>query len=180
MPFEGTEAGVRRGGERRIVLVRTDPRPWMEAMPELFHEREAAPTLGGTGRSHEEMRRGMNRLLAEDAAGGRWRLEAFDTLGDSGLNGVDLVDFDLEGRTRRHLFADHLRVERRESGVVLVLTDGIQMRGGRKTPFLAGRFRIFLPQAKHSSWEEVGLLAAQSVVRPKEEAGAGTPDSDGR
>ena len=119
-------------------------------------------------------------FLAEDAAGGRWRLEDFDALGDSGLSGVDLVDFDLEGRTRRHLFADHLRVERRESGVVLVLTDGIQMRGGRKTPFLAGRFRIFLPQAKHSSWEEVGLLAAQSVVRPKEEAGAGTPDSDGR
>jgi len=180
LPFDGTEEGKRRGGERRIVLVRTDPRPWMEAMPELFQEREPAPTLGTTGFTREELRRGVNRLLAEDAAGGRWRLEAFEGLGVSGLLEVDLVDLDEEGRARRHLFADHLRVERRESGVVLVLTDGVQMRGSRKTPFLDGRFRIFLPRALHVGWEEVGLLAAKAEESPEEGVGAGTPDSDGR
>jgi hypothetical protein len=179
-PFEGTEEGRRRGGERRIVLVHTDPRPWMEAMPELFRERAPEPVMGTTGRTREELRREMNLLLAEDAAGGRWRLEAFEGLGEVGLIEVDLVDLDREGRTRRHLFADHLRVERRKSGVVLVLTDGIQMRGSRKTPFLEGRFRIFLPGARHVGWEEAGLLALKLEESPPEKVGAGTSDSDGR
>ncbi len=180
LPFEGTETGKRRGGERRIVLVRTDPRPWMDALPELFREQEPAPTLGGTERTYEELRRGVNRLLSEDAAGGRWRLGSFEGLGDTGLQSVDLVDLDAEGRIRRHLFADHMRVERRESGVVLVLNNGIQMRGGRKTPFLDGRFRIFLPQALHAAWEEVGLLVSSSQDPEEGAPGAGTPDSDGR
>jgi len=180
LPFEGAEEGERRGGERRIVLVQTDPRPWMDAMPELFREREPAPTLGGTQRTGVDLRRAVNLLLTEDAAGGRWRLEAFEGLGDSGLVGVDLVDLDPEGRKRRHLFADHMRVERREKGVVLVLNNGIQMRGGHKTPFLDGRFRIFLPQALHSAWEEAGLLALPTQVPPERAAEAGTPDPDGR
>lgn len=180
LPFEGSGEGVRRGGERRIVLVRTDPRPWMEAMPELFREREAAPSLRTTRHNHEELRRGMNRLLAEDSAGGRWRLEAFEGVGETGLIEVDLVDLDEGGRARRHLFADNLRIERRESGVVLVLTDGVQMQGNRKTPFLAGRFRIFLPQARHVGWEEVGLLPELSWKPALEGTGAGTQDSDGR
>ena len=179
-PFEGTEVGKRRGGERRIVLVRTDPRPWMDALPELFREQAPGPTLSDTEKTYEELRRGVNQLLSEDAAGGRWRLEAFEGLDGSGLLGVDLVDLDVDGRTKRHLFADHLRVERRESGVVLVLNNGIQMRGGRKTPFLDGRFRIFLPQALHAAWEEAGMLAPLSQDPREEAAEAGTPDSDGR
>jgi hypothetical protein len=180
LPFEGTEVGERRGGERRIVLVRTDPRPWMDALPELFRVQAPAPILGETGKTHEELRRGVNRLLSEDAAGGRWRLESFEGLGDSGLQGVDLVDLDPEGRVRRHLFADHMRVERRESGVVLVLNNGIQMRGGHKTPFLDGRFRIFLPQALHAAWEEVGVLASEAQDPPDGAPEAGTPGSNGR
>jgi hypothetical protein len=152
----------------------------MEAMPELFREREAAPSLRTTRHNHEELRRGMNRLLAEDSAGGRWRLEAFEGVGETGLIEVDLVDLDEGGRARRHLFADNLRIERRESGVVLVLTDGVQMQGNRKTPFLAGRFRIFLPQARHVGWEEVGLLPELSWKPALEGTGAGTQDSDGR
>ncbi|MCH2107197.1 MAG: hypothetical protein MK291_11215 [Planctomycetes bacterium] len=174
LPFEGTEAGERRGGERRIVLVRTDPRPWMDAMPELFREQAPAPSLEGTLKSHEELRRGVNRLLSEDAAGGRWRLDSFEGVGDTGLKGVELVDLDEEGKVRRHLFADHMRVERRESGVVLVLNDGVQMRGGRKTPFLEGRYRIFLPQALHPAWEEAGVLAP--FAERAAEAGTQEPD----
>ena len=180
LPFEGTEMGERRGGERRIVLVRTDPRPWMDALPELFREQKPAPTLGDTEKTSDELRRGVNRLLSEDAAGGRWRLDSFDGLGESGLLGVELVDLDAEGRVRRHLFADHMRIERRESGVVLVLNNGIQMRGGRKTPFLDGRFRIFLPQALHAAWEEAGVLASGSEDLEEGAAEAGTKDSDGR
>jgi len=180
LPFEGTEVGKRRGGERRIVLVRTDPRPWMDALPELFREQEPAPTLGDTEKTYGELRRAVNQLLSEDAAGGRWRLEAFEGLGDAGLMGVNLIDLDVDGRTKRHLFADHLRVERRASGVVLVLNDGIQMRGGRKTPFLDGRFRIFLPQALHAGWEEAGVLAPLAQDPREGAAEAGTPDPDGR
>lgn len=168
LPFEGSQQGERRGGERRIVLVRTDPRPWMEALPELFREREQALGVGTAGVNLAELRRGVNRLLSEDAAGGRWRLEACSGLGTEGLSEVDLVDLDEDGRTRRHLFADRMVIERRKTGVVLVLRDGVQMRGGRKTPFLEGRFRIFLPRARHAGWEEVGLLEA--VVAAEAEA----------
>jgi len=180
LPFEGTEQGERRGGERRIVLVRTDPRPWMDALPELFREQAPAPTLGDTEKTYDELRRGVNRLLSEDAAGGRWRLDSFEGLGESGLQGVELVDLDAEGRVRRHLFADHMRVERRESGVILVLNNGIQMRGGRKTPFLDGRFRIFLPQALHAAWEQAGVLAPRTEDPEEGAAEAGTKDSNGR
>jgi len=174
LPFEGSEEGERRGGERRIVLVRTDPRPWMDAMPELFREQAPAPALDGTLKNHDELRRDVNRLLSEDAAGGRWRLDSFEGLGDTGLQGVELVDLDAEGKVRRHLFADHMRVERRESGVVLVLNNGVQMKGGRKTPFLDGRYRIFLPQALHPAWEEAGVLAPLSESAA--EAGTQAPD----
>ena len=63
---------------------------------------------------------------------------------------------------------------------ILVLTDGIQMRGSRKTPFLEGRFRIFLPGARHVGWEEAGLLALKLEESLPEKVGAGTSDSDGR
>ena len=176
LPFEGAAEGERRGGERRIVLVRTDPRPWMDATPELFREQAPAPSLGGDPKSQEELRRDVNRLLSEDAAGGRWRLDSYEGLGDSGLSGVELVDLDADGKVRRHLFADQMRVERRESGVVLVLNDGVQMKGGRKTPFLEGRYRIFLPQALHPAWEAAGVLAPAAET----EGEAGTRAPDGR
>ncbi|MDE0891303.1 MAG: hypothetical protein OSB14_03880 [Planctomycetota bacterium] len=179
VPFVGTEAGQRRGGERRIVLVHTDPRPWMEAMPELFKERVDSSGIQASGRTFSELQRGLNMLLAEDAAGGRWRLKSFDGLSEAGLLGVNFVDLDENGGVKRHLFADLLRVERRERGVVLVMTDGIQMRGGRKTPFLEGRYRIFLPTARQVGWEELGLLATEQE-EGVEEAEGGTESSDGR
>ena len=179
LPFVGTEEGQRRGGERRIVLVHTDPRPWMEAMPELFRERELGSVKMSDGRTAAELQRALNALLAEDAAGGRWRLKSFEGLTEEGLTGVNFVDLDKNGGVKRHLFADLLRVERRESGVVLVMTDGIQMRGGRKTPFLEGRYRIFLPTARQEGWEELGLLATVPEAESLEAEG-GTGDGDGR
>ena len=166
LPFVGTEEGERRGGERRIVLVHTDPRPWMEAMPELFRERVIDSKEMTTGRTAAELQRSLNMLLAEDAAGGRWRLNGFEGVTEAGLTGVDFVDLDPNGGVKRHLFADLLRVERRERGVVIVMTDGVQMRGGRKTPFLEGRYRIFLPTARQEGWEELGLIEGA----PREES----------
>jgi hypothetical protein len=179
LPFIGTEEGQRRGGERRIVLVHTDPRPWMEAMPELFQERVADSSTVNTGRTLAELQRALNLLLAEDAAGGRWRLKSFEGVSEIGLREVNFVDLDANGGVKRHLFADLLRVERRESGVVLVMTDGIQMRGGRKTPFLDGRYRIFLPTARQEGWEELGLMATVPEEESVEAEG-GTTAGDGR
>ena len=179
LPFVGTEEGERRGGERRIVLVHTDPRPWMEAMPELFRERVIDSKEMTTGRTAAELQRSLNMLLAEDAAGGRWRLNGFEGVTEAGLTGVDFVDLDPNGGVKRHLFADLLRVERRERGVVIVMTDGVQMRGGRKTPFLEGRYRIFLPTARQEGWEELGLIEGA----PREEsleAEGGSEDGDER
>ena len=179
LPFVGTEEGERRGGERRIVLVHTDPRPWMEAMPELFRERVLDSKEMTTGRTAAELQRSLNMLLAEDAAGGRWRLNSFEGVTEAGLTGVNFIDLDPNGGVKRHLFADLLRVERRERGVVLVMTDGIQMRGGRKTPFLEGRYRIFLPTARQEGWEELGLI--ESAPREESlEAEGGSEDGDER
>lgn len=179
LPFVGTEEGERRGGERRIVLVHTDPRPWMEAMPELFRERVIDYKEMATGRTAAELQRSLNMLLAEDAAGGRWRLNSFEGVTEAGLTGVNFIDLDPNGGVKRHLFADLLRVERRERGVVLVMTDGIQMRGGRKTPFLEGRYRIFLPTARQEGWEELGLI--ESAPREESlEAEGGSEDGDER
>ena len=179
LPFDGTAEGERRGGERRIVLVHTDPRPWMEAMPELFREREIDSKELAVGRTAAELQRALNRLLAEDAAGGRWRLNGFEGVTEAGLTGVDFVDLDANGGVKRHLFADLLRVERRERGVVLVMTDGIQMRGGRKTPFLEGRYRIFLPTARQEGWEELGLVEGAPEEETLEAEG-GTADGEQR
>ena len=179
LPFVGTEEGERRGGERRIVLVHTDPRPWMEAMPELFRERVIDSKEMATGRTAAELQRSLNMLLAEDAAGGRWRLNSFEGVTEAGLTGVNFIDLDPNGGVKRHLFADLLRVERRERGVVLVMTDGVQMRGGRKTPFLEGRYRIFLPTARQEGWEELGLI--ESAPREESlEAEGGSEDGDER
>ena len=179
LPFVGTEEGERRGGERRIVLVHTDPRPWMEAMPELFRERVIDSKEMATGRTAAELQRSLNMLLAEDAAGGRWRLNSFEGVTEAGLTGVNFIDLDPNGGVKRHLFADLLRVERRERGVVLVMTDGVQMRGGRKTPFLDGRYRIFLPTARQEGWEELGLI--ESAPREESlEAEGGSEDGDER
>ena len=64
---------------------------------------------------------------------------------------------DPEGRIERKLFADRMEIRAMEQGVRIELSDGAQMRGDAKTPFLDGRYRIFLPRASVEAWRKAGI-----------------------
>ena len=50
-----------------------------------------------------------------------------------------------------------MRVRRTGGSLELVLSDGVQVRGGRKAPFLQGVYRVFLPDADAAAWEAAGV-----------------------
>jgi hypothetical protein len=50
-----------------------------------------------------------------------------------------------------------MTIVEQEQGVKVELQDGAQLRGDAKTPFLDGRYRIFLPRASAERWRKAGL-----------------------
>jgi len=144
-------------GVRRIELSDVDPMPWVSAAPELFGGVElAAPK--DDGRWNVPFVRGvLNRLLALDAARGYWRLKSIGGVVDGVFSDVHLEEFDAAGKLARRIFADRLKLEALERGVALLLEDGASVRGDEKSPFLDGRFRIYLPRAERDEWLRAGL-----------------------
>ena len=69
----------------------------------------------------------------------------------------DFSHLDAEGRLERRLFADRMQVLEQERGLLILLEDGAQVRGDRRTAFLQGRYRIFLPRADVAAWREAGV-----------------------
>jgi hypothetical protein len=86
---------------------------------------------------------------------------------DGALREVHLEELDARGALQRRVFADVLRIVRQEKGFLLELSEGAQMRGEEKTPFLDGRFRIFLPRASHAEW---GAAVLPGLAEPDEAA----------
>lgn len=177
VPFAGTPEGVERGGERRITLTRVDPRPWIEALPELFSS-AALERLMDDGRWNLVLvQRALNRLLALESSSGFYRLNALEGIVEGVLREVNIEELDGDGRALRVLTADRLSITGGESIVLLTLEDGVQLRGGRILPFLEGRYRIFLPRADLGEWTRAGLpglvLAGDSPLARTLERGGG-------
>ncbi len=168
------QAGERESfGVRRLEFEDIDPLPWLEVAPELFGGVELAAPADDGAWNLTYVRGSLNRLLGVDIERGYFRLKALGGVVDGVLRDVQLDEFDGRGKLLRRLFADRLRIERRERGVALLLESGASVRGDDKTPFLDGRLRLYLPRADHAEWNRAGLPGLSA--RPSDAARAG-PD----
>ena len=165
--FEGGSAEPGRGGERRIELPDVDPGPWIEPLAELFREEDRAPPADDGSWDLGAVRASLNLLLREDVESGWWRLAGLGGVQAGVLRDVQFDQLDAEGRLERKLFADRMEIAEQEKGVKIELSGGAQLRGDSKTPFLDGRYRIFLPRAPIERWRAAGIpgLAAPRAGR---------------
>ena len=156
---------------RRIVLPYLDPVPWAESLPELFLNQPFDEVHDDGSWNLTLVRGTLNLLLREDAAGGWYRLRFLGGVTGDVLRDVHLLELDAEGRIRRHLFADRLKILIQERGVLVTLEDGASMRGSRKTPFVGGRLLLYFPRADHDDWvvEDLPLYARGPVREPPDE-----------
>lgn len=152
-----TEEGSDRGGIRRLNLAGVDPRPWIESFPELFDPDVLIETPHDGSVDPLELRIAVDALLRGESSAGTWRLRELGGVLDGELRDVQLVELDRTGTVLRRLFADGLRVRRAGAGLELVLRDGVQIRGGRKAPFLQGIYRVFLPDANPETWARAAV-----------------------
>jgi len=169
LPFAGAPPGVERGGERRMFLPHVDPRPWIDACPELFGPEDLTPLVDDGRWDRVLVRQRLNELLALDAELGYWRVAFLGGVLDSELRDVELEHLDRNGHLVRRLFADRGLVALEERGLRVELREGIQMKGGRKYAFLDGRYRIFLPTASQEQWTAAGI---PGLVPAKESSAA--------
>ena len=145
------------GGARRLLIPYVDPGPWIEALPELFGEAALNTAIDDGLWQLEPLRRELNRLLALETSGGWWRLQGIGgVLGDT-LRDVQLEQLDSDGRTRRRIFADRLRILLEDPGLLMILEDGAILRGSKKTPFVDGSYRLFLPRAPLEEWRAADI-----------------------
>ncbi|MSR61006.1 MAG: hypothetical protein EXS08_00980 [Planctomycetes bacterium] len=145
------------GGARRITLSDVDPEPWMRDCPELFSGDDIVGAKDDGRWSLAAVRRELNRVLGLDTRLGWYRLHSL-----GGVRGAELMDVQLEelgasGRVERRLFADRLHVALEDDSVVLELFDGALVRGGDKTPFRDGQFRVVLPGVDLGAWRAAAL-----------------------
>jgi hypothetical protein len=155
IPFGPVEAGGdERTGMRRIHLPDLNPEPWVEAVPELISAQDLLGSQDDGMWDLRALRRRLDGLLR--AAGpvlGGWRLVDLGGVVDEQLLDVQLLERDGEGREVRRIFADRLVIESEPGGgMSLELEGGIQIRHGRRAPFLGGHYRIFLPEANVGVW----------------------------
>jgi hypothetical protein len=162
--------GSDRGGVRRIHLAGVDPAPWIAAFPELLGSQDASRPGDDGLWDLLRVRQEVNRLLAADPRTGSWRLVALGGVLGTSLQAVHVVELDAEGGIVRRLFADRMRIRREASHVVLELSEGVQDRGGKRAPFLDGRYRIFLTGSDASQWEAARIPGLGTSDRSPEEA----------
>lgn len=167
IPFEGPATEEGRGGVRRVELPDIDPAPWIEALPELFRLEDKAPLADDGQWDLGTVRAALNLLLREDVSGGWWRLASFAGVQAGVLRDVQLDGLDAQGRLERKLFADRMQISAQERGVKIELQDGAQLRGDSKTPFLDGRYRIFLPRASVEAWKKAGIPGIAEAPRAR-------------
>lgn len=152
-PFEGgTPDADGRAGLRRIVLPDCDPRPWIEALPELFPPEDVGTVIDDGRHDLEALRATLNQLLHEVKDAGGYRLRGLGGVQGDALREVTVEVLDREGRVDRRLYADRLTIAREARGILITLEGGSQIRGDRKAPFLDGRYRIYLPRADADAW----------------------------
>jgi hypothetical protein len=153
--------------EGRLVLPlrRVDPAPFVAACGELF---SAAPReVPDDGRYPKAwLEYSLNRLLALDGPGARFRLVRFEGVAEELLRGVELAEVDADGRELRRLFADRLAIRIAGERVSLLLEQGASVRAGEPMPFLEGRLWIHLPRADVDAWRASGLPGTAAPAVP--------------
>jgi hypothetical protein len=166
------------GGARRIELSQVDPEPWLTSCPELFSS-EDLENLADDGLWHlAQVKRELNRRLAEDGSRGWLRLHSFAGVRGGELRDVQLEEFDSSGRMLRRIFADRMELLLEDGNVVLQLLDGAFVRGEEKQPFRDGRHRIVLAGA-FERWRGAPLPGLgqpperEAVARPASPPGSG-------
>ena len=143
--------------ELRLPFVRVDPRPWIDAVPELFEDASVlVPEDDGTW-DVEALRLRLGELLGRDAAGGFYRLRHLGGVRAETLLDLHLVEHDAEGRVLRHLFADTATLDLLDRGAVIALAGCVAVRGEEKRPFPGGVLRLYLPRAEHAAWRAARL-----------------------
>ncbi|MEM9382817.1 MAG: hypothetical protein AAGB93_22885 [Planctomycetota bacterium] len=181
---EDSDAMVASGGIRRMFLGSIDPRPWIDAAPELVDPEVLQPVLDDGRWDRAAVRVEVARLLrlAANAGDPSWRLAGLGGVRGKDLRDVRFTEVDaITGRTQRVVFADSGRiVVREEGGVEIRLQGGTVRRGDRVAPFLAGRYRIVLPRADAEAWKAArvpGLAPAPlpSGLESAAEDGNGAP-----
>lgn len=155
--FEGPGTEPGRGGIRRIELPEVDPSPWIAPLAELFRPEDQAPPADDGAWDLGAVRASLNLLLREDVTGGWWRLAGLGGVQAGVFRDVQVDQLDASGKLERKLFADRMEITEQENGVKIELTDGAQLRGATKAPFLDGRYRIFLPRASIEAWKRAGI-----------------------
>ncbi len=178
-PFDGGPSDAEgRGGQRRIVLADCDPRQWVEGLPELFADKDRDQRIDDGRYDLARLRATLNTLMLSEAGasretgtGGRategwYRLQGVGGVQGTVLRDVALDQLDRDGRIERRFFADRMVILREAQGLQILLEGGSQVRGDEKTPFLDGRYRIFLPRAATGAWEKAGLPGLDAVEIP--------------
>lgn len=156
-PFEGHGTEPGRGGMRRIELPEIDPGSWIPPLAELFRPEDQAPPADDGSWKLGAVRAALNLLLREDIERGWWKLVGLGGVQAGVFRDVQLDQLDAGGKLERKLFADRMEITEQENGVKIELTNGAQLRGDAKTPFLDGRYRIFLPRASVEAWRKAGI-----------------------
>jgi hypothetical protein len=174
------EGGSERTGVRRIHLPDLNPEPWVEAVPELVSAQDLLASQDDGLWDLRRLRQRLDGLLrAAGSVLGGWRLVDLGGVVDAELRDVQLIERDGEGREVRRIFADRLVIESEPGGgMSLDLEGGIQIRHGRRAPFLGGHYRIFLPGAKPGAWRAKNLPGL-SADRPDGEAGSAADPGEG-
>lgn len=166
-PFDGPGTEPGRGGMRRIELPDIDPSPWIAPLAELFSPEDQAPPSDDGSWDLGTVRAALNLLLREDVEHGWWRLVGVAGVQAGVFRDVQIDQLDASGKLERKLFADRMEITEQKNGVKIELTDGAQLRGDSKAPFLDGRYRIFLPRASVEAWRKAGIPGLSAPPRPR-------------
>ncbi|MBI5364382.1 MAG: hypothetical protein HZA53_14475, partial [Planctomycetes bacterium] len=167
-PSAGAEpptAPLARSGRRRIELTHVDPRPWIDAAPEIFRPADREPPPDDGRWDLLAVRAALDVLLRQDLSAGAWRLAGLAGVQAGVLRDVQLDQLDADGAIVRKLFADRMRIDAGERGVRIELESGAVLRGDAKTPFLEGRYVIFLPRADLVEWRAAGVPGLSDAPR---------------
>lgn len=155
------EASQSSGGDTirsevdRIGLASIDPRPWIEAVPDLIDRADVDADIDDGTWDLPGLRVRLTQLLAASSGNGgnRWRIVGVGGVRQRRLMDVQFVELDARGAVQRRLFADSAEIRVPKNGLPeILLRDGSVKRGDRVAPFLDGSYSILLPFADAATW----------------------------
>ena len=139
---EGEAGAAPAAGVRRMAFPSVDPRPWIEAVPELVDRDDVDADLDDGTWDLPGLRVRLTQLLAASAPAGAssWRIAGLGGVRQRRLMDVQFVELDAAGQVRRRVFADVAEVRVPGSGSVeILLRDGSVKQGRASLRSWTGR-----------------------------------------